>query len=328
MARVVGIDHLVIRVKDFERSKAFYDTVLGCSRLQAQVQLRQDGRLEQRQDAVLDRRGRRRRQEASAPHRQHRLPPLCLRIGQAAGRGRPLRGAAEARRDRRRPTGGLSRLRRGLLRRVLPRSRRPEARGHGVQAAAQAQACQSAKENIASDRGLALGHRQVGERMSLTRALVIRSSQCIAGRRIASDCAAAIPRRSPRRGRPGRSGPGGGPWELPPERLGRRRGGRVLRSRSGMCREIARLERKENIKFARTGGYAQPNSKSWAHRQSRGAQPSPPSRRVSAIRATAIAGVVVALRAHRGRPPEAHSPTDLSGAARVADTCWNATGAA
>ena len=29
MARVVGIDHLVIRVKDFERSKAFYDTVLG-----------------------------------------------------------------------------------------------------------------------------------------------------------------------------------------------------------------------------------------------------------------------------------------------------------
>jgi catechol 2,3-dioxygenase-like lactoylglutathione lyase family enzyme len=29
MARVVGIDHLVIRVKDFERSKKFYDAVLG-----------------------------------------------------------------------------------------------------------------------------------------------------------------------------------------------------------------------------------------------------------------------------------------------------------
>src|SRR5262249_13616901 len=29
MARVVGIDHLVIRVKEFARSKAFYDTVLG-----------------------------------------------------------------------------------------------------------------------------------------------------------------------------------------------------------------------------------------------------------------------------------------------------------
>lgn len=28
-ARVIGIDHLVIRVADFERSKAFYDTVLG-----------------------------------------------------------------------------------------------------------------------------------------------------------------------------------------------------------------------------------------------------------------------------------------------------------
>ena len=30
MARVVGIDHLVIRVSDFERSKRFYDAVLGC----------------------------------------------------------------------------------------------------------------------------------------------------------------------------------------------------------------------------------------------------------------------------------------------------------
>ena len=29
MARVVGIDHLVIRVRDFERSREFYDTVLG-----------------------------------------------------------------------------------------------------------------------------------------------------------------------------------------------------------------------------------------------------------------------------------------------------------
>ena len=29
MARVTGIDHLVIRVKEFERSQAFYDTVLG-----------------------------------------------------------------------------------------------------------------------------------------------------------------------------------------------------------------------------------------------------------------------------------------------------------
>jgi catechol 2,3-dioxygenase-like lactoylglutathione lyase family enzyme len=28
--RVVGIDHLVLRVKDFERSRTFYDAVLGC----------------------------------------------------------------------------------------------------------------------------------------------------------------------------------------------------------------------------------------------------------------------------------------------------------
>ena len=30
MARVIGIDHLVIRVADFARSKRFYDRVLGC----------------------------------------------------------------------------------------------------------------------------------------------------------------------------------------------------------------------------------------------------------------------------------------------------------
>jgi catechol 2,3-dioxygenase-like lactoylglutathione lyase family enzyme len=30
MPRVIGIDHLVIRVKDFERSRDFYDKVLGC----------------------------------------------------------------------------------------------------------------------------------------------------------------------------------------------------------------------------------------------------------------------------------------------------------
>ena len=29
MARVVGIDHLVLRVGDFARSKRFYDAVLG-----------------------------------------------------------------------------------------------------------------------------------------------------------------------------------------------------------------------------------------------------------------------------------------------------------
>ncbi len=56
-------------------------------RLQAQAQLPGHGRLEQRQDAVLDRRGRRAGQDAQVPQGRHRLPPLCVRAREPQGRG-------------------------------------------------------------------------------------------------------------------------------------------------------------------------------------------------------------------------------------------------
>ena len=78
MPRVVGIDHLVLSVGDFMRSKAFYGKLLGFLGLQAEIRISGDGRLEQRQDAVLDRRGRPARQAAQVPQGRHRFPSLCL----------------------------------------------------------------------------------------------------------------------------------------------------------------------------------------------------------------------------------------------------------
>ncbi len=58
MPRVVGIDHLVLSVSDLARSKDFYAKVLGFLGFKRTRQ-RRLRRLEQRQDAVLDRAGRR-----------------------------------------------------------------------------------------------------------------------------------------------------------------------------------------------------------------------------------------------------------------------------
>ena len=59
MPRVVGIDHLVLSVGDLARSKAFYGKVLGFLGFKLQARRRRLRRLEQRQDTVLDRAGRR-----------------------------------------------------------------------------------------------------------------------------------------------------------------------------------------------------------------------------------------------------------------------------
>src|SRR5262249_21025368 len=108
--------------------------------MQAQGYVGKDGRLEQRTDVVLDRRSRRPGQEAPASDRQYRLPPLCLRAEQPARCGRPPCTPGKERRAGSRPARRLSRLRRGLVRGLLPRSRRPEARGDGIQTPAQNQA--------------------------------------------------------------------------------------------------------------------------------------------------------------------------------------------
>ena len=56
MVRVVGIDHLVISVGDFEKSKSFYAPLMAFPRLRRRGRiLRQHDGLGQRQDAVLDR---------------------------------------------------------------------------------------------------------------------------------------------------------------------------------------------------------------------------------------------------------------------------------
>ena len=143
MARVIGIDHLVIRVRDFERSKAFYDTVLGFLGFKRKYTFGKTAGWSNGKTLYWIGEADARGQEAQAPHRQHRLPPLRLRARLAPRRRRPLRGAQAAQDQCRRPAGRLSRLRRGLLRRVLHRSRRPQARGHGLQAAAEEEARES-----------------------------------------------------------------------------------------------------------------------------------------------------------------------------------------
>ncbi len=55
MPRVVGIDHLVLSVGDFARSKAFYGKLLGFLGFKLKHDWRGHRGLEQRQDAVLDR---------------------------------------------------------------------------------------------------------------------------------------------------------------------------------------------------------------------------------------------------------------------------------
>ncbi len=103
------------------------------SRLQAEARIRGHGRLEQRQDAVLDRRRRRGRQEAQISQRRHRLSSLCVRACEPQGRRRARRFSRRQRHDRRRSAGRV--LRPQLLRRLFHRSRRHEARGHDLGAA-------------------------------------------------------------------------------------------------------------------------------------------------------------------------------------------------
>ena len=52
MIRVVGIDHISLRVGDFEKSKAFYGKLIAVPRLQGAGRVSGRHRLDQRQDAA------------------------------------------------------------------------------------------------------------------------------------------------------------------------------------------------------------------------------------------------------------------------------------
>src|SRR5687768_5844399 len=86
--RVVGIDHLVIRVSDYERSKAFYGRLFGFLGFEVS---------EEYDDAIGWTNGRTRfwigpadagGQEARIPHRRRRLPPLRVPAAQPQRRRR------------------------------------------------------------------------------------------------------------------------------------------------------------------------------------------------------------------------------------------------
>ena len=138
MPRVVGIDHLVLSVGNFARSKDFYGKVLGFLGFKLKHDVSRHGGLEQRQDPVLDRRRRRQGQDAQIPQGRHRLSPLRVRAFEPQGRGRARRLPGRARHERGRSARRI--LRALVLRGLFHRPRRHEARRHGVQAAAEAKA--------------------------------------------------------------------------------------------------------------------------------------------------------------------------------------------
>ena len=135
MVRVTGIDHLVISVGDFEKSKAFYAPLMEF--LGFGVEAEYAGMMGWANGKTLFwiSHGRRRRQEAQIPQGRYRLSPLRLPPAQPEGRrcaaSFSRRAGREDRRSRRR-------ILRRLLRRVLSRSRRHEARRHALRREARA----------------------------------------------------------------------------------------------------------------------------------------------------------------------------------------------
>ena len=137
MARVVGIDHLVIRVKDFERSKAFYDTVLGFLGFKRKYTFGDTAGWSNGKTLFWIGEA-----DAEGKKRPHRIGNIGFHhYAFELSSRRDVDGLYEVLKRHKidvvDPAGRLSRLWRGLLRGVLHRSRRPQAGRHGVQAAAQ-----------------------------------------------------------------------------------------------------------------------------------------------------------------------------------------------
>ena len=148
MVRVTGIDHLVLSVGNFKASKAFYGPLMAF--LGFEVEAEYEGMMgcAQRKDPVLDCRRRRGRQEAQIPQGRYRLPPLRVSPRKPEGRRRAARVSGGAGGDHRR--SGRRILRR-LLRCLLPRSRRDEARRHALWRAPRAGGAQARSKEEGAD---------------------------------------------------------------------------------------------------------------------------------------------------------------------------------
>ena len=81
VSKVVGIDHISIRVSDYEKSKAFYSKLFEFLGFEISDEYPQHDRLDQRQDPLLDRGG---RGPQDVQDRRCRPAPLRLRTAQPA----------------------------------------------------------------------------------------------------------------------------------------------------------------------------------------------------------------------------------------------------
>ena len=80
MPRVVGVDHLVLSVGDFARSKTYYRKLLGFLGFELKYEYADMAGWSNGRTlfwiAAADAAG----AQARIPQRRHRLPPLCVRI--------------------------------------------------------------------------------------------------------------------------------------------------------------------------------------------------------------------------------------------------------
>ena len=84
-SRVVGIDHISIRVSDYQKSKALLWSAVRVPGLRDLGRVSQHDRLDERQNPLLDRAG---RGPQELPHRRPRPAPLRLRAAQPPRRRR------------------------------------------------------------------------------------------------------------------------------------------------------------------------------------------------------------------------------------------------
>ena len=134
MASVIGIDHLVIRVGDFAKSKRFYKKVLGLLGFKLKYEFGDAAGWSNGKTlfwiGAADAEGKRH------PHRSGNIGfhHYAFELGRRQDVDELYSLLQRHEGDRRRSAGGLPALRRRLLRRVLSRPRRAEARGHGLSA--------------------------------------------------------------------------------------------------------------------------------------------------------------------------------------------------